>query len=58
MTTLPSTSAGGQIYNQLPKGNLDPTGEFFTWSTNLGTTRTDVIVVRVPWAHVLPGGAR
>jgi hypothetical protein len=58
MTTLPSTSAGGQIYNQLPKGNLDPTGEYFTWSTNLGTTRTDVIVVRVPWAGRLPGGTR
>jgi hypothetical protein len=32
----------------LPKGHLDATGEFFMWSTNLGTNRTDVIVVRVP----------
>jgi hypothetical protein len=48
MTAFGTGSAGGDTYKQLPKGHLDATGEFFMWSTNLGTNRTDVIVVRVP----------
>lgn len=54
MTDGTTGSAGGDSYGQLPKGNLDATGEYFAWSTNLGTSRTDVVVVRVPWAQGLP----
>ena len=53
MTDLAQGSAGGDGYNNLPKGHLDATGEYFLWTTNLGTSRLDAIVVRVPWASDL-----
>jgi hypothetical protein len=48
MTDMNTTSAGGDDYQQLPKGNMDPTGTYYIWSTNLGTNRTDVFMVKVP----------
>jgi hypothetical protein len=50
MTRFDTGSAGNDPYKVLPKGHLDATGEYFLWSTNLGTSRTDVVMVRVPWA--------
>lgn len=47
LTNMDTQSAGGDDYAQMPKGNLDPTGRYFIWSTNLGTDRTDVLMVEV-----------
>ncbi|HKQ59672.1 MAG TPA: LamG-like jellyroll fold domain-containing protein [Candidatus Polarisedimenticolaceae bacterium] len=35
-------------YSKRPKGNLDVTGEYFVWTTNLGSGRLDALLVRVP----------
>jgi hypothetical protein len=46
-------AAGGQDldgddYEQLPKGNLDVTGRYFIWTTNLGGNRLDAFLVKIP----------
>jgi hypothetical protein len=38
----------GDDYEQTPKGNLDPTGRYFLWTTNLGGNRLDAMIVKVP----------
>jgi hypothetical protein len=38
----------GDDYEQLPKGNLDVTGEYFLWTTNLGGNRLDAFLVKIP----------
>ena len=48
LTNLDAAGGGSQEYNKLPKGNLDPTGEYFIWTTNAGSGRLDAFVVRVP----------
>jgi hypothetical protein len=45
----------GDDYEQLPKGNLDVTGRYFIWTTNLGGDRLDAFLVKVP-AERLMGG--
>jgi hypothetical protein len=35
-------------YTQLPKGNLDVTGQYFIWTTNMGGNRLDAFLVKVP----------
>ena len=35
-------------YEQIPKGNLDVTGRYFLWTTNLGTHRLDAFLVKIP----------
>ncbi len=47
MTNL-DASGGGDDYAKLPKGNLDPTGRYFIWTTNMGGSRQDAFVVKVP----------
>ncbi len=47
MTDL-DAPGGGNEYDRLPKGNLDSTGRYFLWTTNLGGSRLDAFVVRVP----------
>jgi hypothetical protein len=39
----------GDDYTQLPKGNLDVTGRYFIWTTNMGGDRLDAFVVKVPY---------
>ena len=39
---------GGEVVPKSPKGNLDPTGEYFVWTANSGTGRLDAFVVRIP----------
>ncbi|HEY2994762.1 MAG TPA: hypothetical protein VGM22_18270 [Methylomirabilota bacterium] len=39
---------GGQPYAKLPKGNLDVTGRYFVWTSNMGGPRLDAFVVKVP----------
>ncbi|HYV20137.1 MAG TPA: LamG domain-containing protein [Verrucomicrobiae bacterium] len=47
MTDL-NASGGGDDYSKEPKGNIDPTGQYFIWTTNMGGSRQDAFVVRVP----------
>jgi hypothetical protein len=51
MTDL--NAAGGQDYDnddyeQLPKGNIDVSGRYFIWTTNLGGERLDAFLVKIP----------
>jgi len=47
MTNL-DASGGGDDYAKLPKGNLDPTGRYLIWTTNMGGSRQDAFVVKIP----------
>ncbi len=47
MTDL-SASGGGDDYAKAPKGNLDVTGQYFIWSSNMGGARQDIFMVKVP----------
>lgn len=40
--------ADGDDYEQVPKGNLDVTGRYFIWTTNLGGGRLDAFLVKIP----------
>jgi hypothetical protein len=55
MTNL--NAAGGDFggcgdYCKLPKGNIDVTGQYFIWATNMGGNRQDAFIVKVP-SHLL-----
>ena len=41
-------------YTQLPKGNLDVTGRYFIWTTNMGGDRLDAFIVKVPYQWLAP----
>ena len=41
-------SGGGWDYEKAPKGNLDVTGQYFIWTTNLGGNRLDAFIVKLP----------
>ena len=43
-----NAAGGGDDYSKHPMGNLDVTGQYFVWTTNLGGNRLDAFVVRVP----------
>ena len=47
-----NASGGGDSYTKLPKANLDVTGEYMVWSSNMGGGRNDAFLVRVP-KHLL-----
>jgi hypothetical protein len=47
MTDL-NASGGGDDYAKSPKGNLDRTGQYFIWTSNMGSSRQDVFIVKVP----------
>lgn len=47
MTDL-DASGGGDEYARYAKGNLDVTGRYFLWTTNMGGDRLDAFIVRVP----------
>lgn len=51
MTNL-DASGGGSEYDKTPKGNLDVSGQYFIWTTNMGGNRLDAFVVKVP-SHLL-----
>jgi hypothetical protein len=46
MTSL--DSRGGGDYDNSPKGNLDVTGQYFIWTSNMGGSRLDAFLVKVP----------
>jgi hypothetical protein len=48
--TCPSCTA----YAKDPKGNIDPTGQYFFWVSNLGGARMDAFMVKIP-SQVLTG---
>jgi hypothetical protein len=48
-----NASGGGDSYSKLPKGNVDVTGRYFIWTTNLGGSRLDAFIAKVP-AQLLP----
>jgi hypothetical protein len=51
MTNL--DAPGGQSdYDKAPKGNLDITGKYFIWTTNLSGNRLEAFLVKVP-SHLL-----
>src|SRR4030095_11662503 len=58
MTDLDAPGGGspGDDYVRMPKGNLDVTGEYFIWTTNLGGDRLDAFLVKVP-SHFLTDAA-
>lgn len=54
--TDPNAAGGGDFYAKQPKGNLDITGEYFIWTTNLGGNRLDAFLVKVPSQLLVAGG--
>jgi len=48
MTDLNAAGGGSDAYSKRPKGNIDPTGEYFLWASNMGGNRADVFIVRIP----------
>ena len=44
----------GDDYEQLPKGNLDVTGRYFIWTSNLGGDRLDAVLVKIPVDRLKP----
>ena len=46
------TAFAASDYDNLPKGNLDATGEYFLWTSNHGSNRLDAFLVKVP-GHLL-----
>jgi hypothetical protein len=48
MTDLNAAGGGSDAYSKRPKGNIDVTGEYFLWTSNMGGNRADVFVVRIP----------
>ncbi|MSP63864.1 MAG: hypothetical protein EXR72_26665 [Myxococcales bacterium] len=52
--TDPDAAGGGDAYGKMAKGNLDPTGRYFVWTTNTDGPRLDAFLVKVP-ANLLYG---
>ena len=48
MTDLDATGGGAGDAAKAPNGNLDPTGEYFLWASNVMGDRLDAFLVRVP----------
>jgi uncharacterized repeat protein (TIGR01451 family) len=46
--TDPDAPGGGNDYRKEPKGNLDVTGQYFIWTSNMGGDRLDAFIVKVP----------
>ena len=44
----------GDDYEQLPKGNVDITGRYFLWTTNMGGNRLDAFLVKIPAERLAP----
>ena len=48
MTNM-DAAGGGIDYVKFPKGNLDITGQYFIWTSNLSDNRLDAFLVKVPY---------
>ncbi len=54
--TDPNASGGCcDFYAKQPKGNLDITGRYFIWTTNLGGNRMDAFLVKIPSQLLVSG---
>jgi hypothetical protein len=51
MTDL-NAPGGTDDYYKTPKGNIDVTGQYFIWTSNMGGARQDAFLVKVP-GHLL-----
>jgi hypothetical protein len=47
MTDL-DAAGGGNDYAKFPKGNIDITGQYFIWTSNMGGGRLDAFLVKIP----------
>ena len=54
MTDLSGPGGGADDYSKRPKGNLDVTGRYFIWTTNLGGNRLDAFIVKIPAERLTP----
>ena len=52
MTDLNAARRGPTTTRELPKGNLDVTGQYFIWTSNAASNRLDAFIVKVP-SHLL-----
>jgi hypothetical protein len=50
-----SAAGGGDDYSKYPKANIDVTGQYAIWTSNLGTNRMDAFIAKIP-SQVLMGG--
>ena len=59
MTDVNATGGIGSdsMYAKQPKGNLDITGTYFIWTTNLCGNRMDAFLVKVPAQLLVAGDA-
>ena len=48
LDALGGRDVNGDDYSQMPKGNLDVTGKYFIWTSNMGGDRLDAFLVKVP----------
>jgi hypothetical protein len=48
LNALGGRDYNGDDYEKLPKGNLDVTGQYFIWTSNMGGDRLDAFLVKVP----------
>jgi hypothetical protein len=56
MTDLDAPGGGPADITKRPKGNLDPTGEYFIWTSNVGGARLDAFIARVPSGLLMGAG--
>src|SRR5262249_35506879 len=54
MTDLFASGGGTDDYSKRPKGNIDVTGRYFIWTTNLGGDRLDAFIVKIPVSPITP----
>jgi hypothetical protein len=57
MVDLAASGGGSELYNKFPKANLDVTGRYMIWTTNLGGNRLDAFLVEVPYELLTGGGS-
>ena len=55
MTDPNATGGCCDAYAKQPKGNLDITGRYFIWTTNLGGNRMDAFLVKIPSQLLVTG---
>jgi hypothetical protein len=54
MTNLNSPGGGSDDYSKGPKGNVDITGQYFIWTSNMASGRQDAFIVKVPGQLLAP----
>ena len=52
MTDVNASGGGGNSYAKMPKGNIDVTGRYFVWTSNVGGDRLDAFLVKIPAHHL------